>query len=456
MVTGGTKTLTIFLFLLSRQWLIHPVLALMNLGPSFLGHRQSSIIISTPYLSPGLSSPAVTFYRSVPSYSRHVAVRSTIVPNDDPDESIVEWIPLENSSIRNPTSPLALMEHVNLNVPDHEHILKFYIDVLGFGLDPRTAANVEKGFGMVWVNCGACQIHLPKGDVAQVLPGSIGLRYDDIGPLKRRLASYDETNGEDKAGSGGKSFEEYSVSIDPSGSECVRIVDRYGNVFYCRAARLTRDIGNNDPLLLPPLIDVAFQPFVQSSDPDHILAFPNSASSYGLDAGITSTECTGISYVEFNVPCGTAGRVAEFYRCVFDAPASLIEMSTAAEEERSDEDTSRVAVVGVGSIDPDTGRSDQSLIFRETHKPLPPYDGHHIALYAGDSFEVFANVLSNAMDAGVVWVNPRFADKVVDLDTARRWNQFRFRDVLDLESGETIFRVEHEIRSMLHSGWPLS
>ena len=47
-------------------------------------------------------------------------------------------------------SLLTLLEHVNLNIPEHKYALPFYLDILGFGLDPRRAQNVAKGSGTVW------------------------------------------------------------------------------------------------------------------------------------------------------------------------------------------------------------------------------------------------------------------------------------------------------------------
>lgn len=58
------------------------------------------------------------------------------------------------------------------------------------------------------------------------------------------------------------------------------------------------------------------------------------------------------------------------------------------------------------------------------------------------------------MEAGVVWVNPRFSDKVTNLNTAKKWKQFRFKDILSLEMGRKLFELEHEVRSVEHEAWP--
>jgi hypothetical protein len=75
-------------------------------------------------------------------------------------------------------------------------------------------------------------------------------------------------------------------------------------------------------------------------------------------------------------------------------------------------------------------------------------------MYVGRSGDDFEVAFKNAELAGIVWVNPRFSDKADTLEGAKKWNQFRFKDIVDMESGETIFELEHEIRSVEHEAWP--
>ena len=332
-------------------------------------------------------------------------------------------------------STLTLLEHINLNVPNHDYILDFYIHVLGLGLDPRRAANVNKGSGTVWANCGASQFHLPYGEEAQVIPGSIGLWYDDLQQLKGRLASYDDKDE--------KPFVQYSTE-DSNGRETVRIMDHYGNIFYCRKG--------NEPIVFPDPNDPSqtydevmrsvTQPIL-TNDPSDIEEYSSAAEKYGIPQG-QPTECRGISYVEFLVPQNRVSRIAEFYDCVFDATTTVF-TDPATEEE--------VAIVAFGSID-ETGRSSQCLIFRETTMELPAYDGHHISLYVGDSKDDFEQAFKNAEEAQVLWVNPRFSDKVTNINTAKKWKQFRFKNLIDMRVGFPIHELEHEVRSVEHDSWP--
>jgi hypothetical protein len=316
-------------------------------------------------------------------------------------------------------STLTLLEHVNLNVPNHDYILPFYFDLLRCGLDPRRAPNVAAGSSTVWANCGASQFHLPYGEEAQVVPGSIGLRYSTLDGLKERLAKADEQ----KEDVSEKCFKSYEISKEGD-RESIEIQDRYGNVFYCRQG--------------PEKFTDLRQPIVSATETDD---FGDVATQYGSAGG--ESECRGIDYVEFRCPVGAAEKIAVFYDSILDATTSVVQ----------DAKGETLALVAFGDIE-ETGRAQQYLLFRESTEPTPPYDGHHVALYVGQNAADFDQAYRNCETAGVVWVNPRFSDKATTLAGARQWQQFRFQDILDIETGEKILTLEHEVRSVDHSAWP--
>ncbi len=333
-------------------------------------------------------------------------------------------------------STLTLLEHVNLNVPNHDYILDFYLNILGFGLDPRRAQNVNKGSGTVWCNAGASQFHLPYGEEAQVIPGSIGLLYDSLDGLKERLTKYDDVDD--------KPFAQYSVENEGEAREAVQIIDRYGNVFYCRKGNAPIVLESDDgSQVMEEMVRTAKQPILTNGE-DDVQEYSDAAKLYGVGKG-EETECRGISYVEVYVPRDKAAIIAEFYECVFDAPTTVFTDPSTSDE---------VAIVGFGSIDPETGRSSQSLLFRETDAELPTYDGHHVALYVGSSKADFEEAFKNILEAQVLWVNPRFSDKVTNLNTAKKWKQFRFKNLTDLKTGKKIIELEHEVRCVEHDAWP--
>ena len=122
----------------------------------------------------------------------------------------------------------------------------------------------------------------------------------------------------------------------------------------------------------------------------------------------------GMAGVEFDVPMGSADGIARFYRQIITAPA------TVAEDEQG-----RHALVEVGI--------GQHLVFRETDRPIPDYDGHHIAVYIAD----FSGP------------HRRLQERKLIIEESDR-HQYRFKDIVDPETGALLFTIEHEVRSMRH------
>jgi hypothetical protein len=75
----------------------------------------------------------------------------------------------------------------------------------------------------------------------------------------------------------------------------------------------------------------------------------------------------------------------------------------------------------------------QRLRFRETARPLPDYDGHHIQVYVSD----FSGPHRRLLERGLV-------------TEESSEHQYRFRDIVDPKSGKSLFTLEHEVRSLTH------
>ena len=273
-------------------------------------------------------------------------------------------------------------------------------------MDPRKAENLASEMKTLWANCGASQFHLPYGETAQRIPGKIGLL---IRP-DRWEAFCERVKKESYSGC----IQSYEFRKDRYNRDILEL-QFYDNRSICRAGE--------SPVPIHP------QPFIQPTDTEWGDAV---AKRYGR----TATDCVSIEYVAFLCPNNTATLIARFYETVLDATVTVTV---------TDDDGDQVAVVAVGSIV--DNKADQCLIFRETNNDIPQYDGHHIALYVQDVEQGF----SKCEKAGVVWINPRFSDKADSLETAKYYQQFRFKDIVD--DGQVVFQLEHEVRCDQHEAW---
>lgn len=122
----------------------------------------------------------------------------------------------------------------------------------------------------------------------------------------------------------------------------------------------------------------------------------------------------GMAYVEFDVPVGASGAIDRFYREIFAAASRLIER-----------DGAPCAQVQVGE--------KQYLYFRETAEPRVPYDGNHIQVYIHDFSVPYHRLLERDL-----------------IYQESNQHQFRFKDIADLDTGEIVYTLDHEVRSMLH------
>lgn len=122
----------------------------------------------------------------------------------------------------------------------------------------------------------------------------------------------------------------------------------------------------------------------------------------------------GIPYVEFDAPVNSADGIVRFYNQIMGAQAAVLE-----------DKQGRFACVTAGDA--------QNLFFRETDRPIPAYDNHHIAIYIGD----FSGPYRKLKEKGLI---TQESDQ----------HQYRFQDIIDPDSGKVMFTIEHEVRSLKH------
>lgn len=251
------------------------------------------------------------------------------------------------------TGNLVFLEHVNLAIPDQRLATAFYVCGLGLTRDPYLMVGVTN----MWINVGRSQIHLPQGE-AQRLRGHVGLIVGERQSLVKRLRAVQPV-------------------LDGTAFGWVERADRvevtcpWGNRYHC----LERE------------------------------AFRGSAPWSGVDLGF--------AYVQLDVPAGSAGSIAAFYREVFNA---LVDVR--------DSNGLKQAVIAVGT--------HQQFIFAETRAAIPEYDGHHIQIYVANFSEPYARLAGRGLTYG------------------EEPHQYRFADIIDPLSGAHCFTLEHEVRSLHH------
>ena len=122
----------------------------------------------------------------------------------------------------------------------------------------------------------------------------------------------------------------------------------------------------------------------------------------------------GMPYVEIDAAPGTADGIVRFYQEIFASGGTV------------GEDTAgRFARIPVGL--------GEALVFRETDRALPAFDGHHIQIAIAD----FSGPHRRLLERGLITEESNAA-------------QYRFDRIIDLDSGADLALIEHEVRSMRH------
>jgi hypothetical protein len=389
---------------------------------------------------------------SSPSCLNAETSTTTKVPSGDNYSTLtlLEHMHLLNTNVHKQSTKALDADHSS---SDSSEMIDFFIHTLGFGMDPKSISNLSKKEGVVFVNCGPSQLHLnddakycQKLDELQKdeefmsslleTPFEIGLRYKDLEELKKQLSI--------------SNFDSYELTT-LGGREAIRITDAYGRVFVAREIQDDSGASTDDETK----ISLCQQNVITKRDTDLYPA--NIVEHYGIQSN-QSTRCCGMDYIEFFVHVtiedagATIEKIARFYDFFFDATTSVV-----------NDGRSNIAIIGFGKID-DNGRAEQSLLFREVVVDDPKLyqvvnsdevgTGHHIAIYVGCDDDDYKVAASNCVDGGLLWVNPQFDDRVLDVEAAMDAKQFRFKNIIDIDTGETLYVLEHEIRSISHPLFP--
>ncbi len=124
---------------------------------------------------------------------------------------------------------------------------------------------------------------------------------------------------------------------------------------------------------------------------------------------------TGMPYVEFDIPVGTnLQAIARFYQEILGGIAGV------AHDDR-------------GAYAWASCSAECKVVYRESKTEHPEYDGHHIQITLAD----FSGPHKKLLERGLITEE---SDQ----------HQYRFLDIVDVDSNKPLFRIEHETRSMRH------
>ena len=132
---------------------------------------------------------------------------------------------------------------------------------------------------------------------------------------------------------------------------------------------------------------------------------------YEPDAARFGRIALGMPYVEFDVPAGSADGIAAFYRAMVDTPADVVNGD------------GRAARVQIGK--------DQHLFFRETDRAAA---GLRRPSHRRSTSTNFSGPHGRLRERNLV-------------SQEDNQYQYRFRDIVDLDSGRHLFTIEHEVRT---------
>jgi hypothetical protein len=139
----------------------------------------------------------------------------------------------------------------------------------------------------------------------------------------------------------------------------------------------------------------------------------NRMRCYEPDAGRFGRISLGMPYVEFDVPVGAAKAIADFYPAIMGTPAQVTN--------------------GDGTLARVQMGKNQYLQFRETDRPQGDFDGHHVQMYIANFSGPYEKLK---------------ARKLISIEDNQY--QYRFQDIVDLDTNKVLFSVEHEVRSATH------
>lgn len=289
------------------------------------------------------------------------------------------------------------LEHVNLVVGSKRKAQEFYLDLLGCTADRSASFHV---------NLGQQQFHLAEtGDPAQKVTGSLGLVVPRLDTLRQRIAALQDKFVDTQ-------FQVLHDNDSDADADHMTISCPWGNRLHLY------DLQAEQAALQPT-----------SDSPHKMVKMHAQGGNYAAHRMAVRGQ-PGIRFIELACRPRTAAAIATFYREMMHCAVS--------------EPTVGQAVVCVGPGVHLIYREDETL----SDEDVQAMQGVHICIYVQD----FQALYERLQAKDLIWTNPRFTH----LDSCDTWEQarasrtLRFKDIIDLSTGEKIFELEHETRPMRH------
>lgn len=316
--------------------------------------------------------------------------------------------------------PLALLEHINLNILNEPTARKFYVAGLGAMVNEPSTNDRQ-----LHVNLGVSQFHLllqysaadaiKPVTAAQQWAGEIELWTNEpLDATEKRLKSLD-------------------FQPKRSGDDSLTVCCPWGNRF-----------------------------IVRQESPSY------SATAWGSHPS-GSNSLTSMPRVVHYVPPGAASRLNSFWTTTMGASTELLPAGTPAQWQKAEQANDQPDAEGLMQCVVYFGTEPQHLVFIESHA-APPFDAYlrseaaayHICVYVDDA-KSFEACFKRCEAAGLLYANPVFARSPPQFGNALTWDaaeacgQFRIKDMGGGGStGEAAALVlEMEIRSPKHVSCPL-
>ena len=350
------------------------------------------------------------------------------------------------------------LEHINLVVTSMQSASQFYVNFLG--MTPEKEFNTKSNH----FNLGQQQFHIAtanNGDggdevIAQRVMGSIGLTVPSLERIRERLdLAMKELNG--------TLFSVIDINDDDD-TNFMTVTCPYGNIIHLYDISIDNEPyycldGSN--IEKSPLSSSVSSSPQQQQQQQKMVVYHSSGGIYGPHRMAVRGQ-PGIRYIEFACQRGTIDSIAKFYKTLLGCHVvrSQRRISSPINNNSKVVDVD-VATVCVGpgvhltfvennnvlsatttDDDNDTSISTQQIM-----------DGIHICVYIPN----FQSMYNSLQERKIIWTNPRFTH----LDSCTSWEEswvsctFRFKDIVDIDTGMKVFELEHEVRPLAHGQYTM-